>query len=171
MFIVNRSRWGKPVSASAMEEHRIELFHEKTDPNSIFFGGKLLELVEKVALIVADSHAEVECETIGIDFVRFFKSVKFGDLLICKASVNRTWNEKIEVGIKVVANDFRMLEEKKILSAYFHCKVQESDAEIPFIIPESKEEKKRFIAAEKRRLFKKVKPDFSIPKTLQEIQK
>ena len=153
MVAVRWHKKGKKVSASALENQKIKLFSKDMSPDGIFFGGRLLQTVDGFARVVANNHAEMNCKPLGIDFVRFFSPVKMGDILTCSASVNRTWESIMEVGVKVVAEDFRLLEKKKILSAYFTYSVQE-DVGVAFIIPETKEDEKRYFAAEKRRQYR-----------------
>ncbi|MEI6241890.1 MAG: hotdog domain-containing protein [Chlamydiota bacterium] len=147
-------RQGKSVADSAVEYRIPELFSQT---HEVFFGGSLLQIVNKVASSVALHHAEGVCEMIGIDFVRFFSPVKKGDILVCKASVNRTWHSSLEIGALVIAEDFSLLEQRKVLSAYFTFSVldeSQKPSKVVSVLPESKEERKRYIEAEKRRLFR-----------------
>jgi len=150
---------GKPkkamsVTDTAIVNERISLFSDDVSIHDIVYGGRLLQLVEKVVLKAAKKHARRDCFPIGIDCVHFYAPVKRGDLLHCSASINRVWDNKMEVGVKVVADDFFELEKKDILSAYFTLAVfdDENDPDpIIDVIPHTKEEKKRFCEAEKRR--------------------
>ena len=85
--------------------------------------------------------------------------LRIGDILACNASVNKVWFSNIEVGVKVVADDFRSLEKKDVLSAYFTFSAINEDSlpyeDIPEIVPEKMEEKRRYAAAESRIRFKK----------------
>ena len=93
----------------------------------------------------------MKCNTAGIDSVRFFSFCKRGDILLCNASVNKAWTDSLEVGVKVIAEDFRTLEKKHILSAYFIFESEEENSFINFIICENKIQKKRYFEAEKRK--------------------
>ena len=60
----------------------------------------------------------------------------------------------MEVGVKVIAEDFRTLEQKDIFSAYFTFVAVDDDhkpVEIVPVIPETPEQVKRFHEAEERR--------------------
>jgi acyl-CoA hydrolase len=150
LFIIHKDRKGKLTSESSIDNYKIEIFDEKTKSEEVIFGGRILNLVNDIAKNVATSHAEIKCETIGIDFIRYFSPIQRGDILVCKAQVNHVWNDIIEVGVKVMAEDFRTLDQKKILSAYFIFRT-ESGIEIPQIIPENESDKKRCLEAEKRK--------------------
>jgi acyl-CoA hydrolase len=155
LFILqDGSRRIKKVSESAIDNYRLELSLEKLSPDGIIYGSKILELISSVAKKVAENHAEIKCITQGIDFIRYFSPVKIGDILICKASVNRVWETSMEVGIKVIAEDFRLLEEKRILSAYFTFVGLDDNnklLKLKPILPQIGLQKKRYIEAEKRR--------------------
>lgn len=157
MFTADRQKEGKLVSESSIINRKISLFADDCDPNGIFFGGRILQLVESIAKEVADKHSEIKCVMEGIDFVRFISTAKREDILLCSAFVNRTWDHISEIGIKVVAEDFRMLEKKNVLYAFFYFAAYDIDKnpyEVSYIIPQSVEEEKRFAEAEKRRQFR-----------------
>lgn len=154
MFILSDKNSNKPVSSSAIEGRKIHIFDEHISPHEVVFGNRILDIVSTYATQVAHNHSGLHCRTAGIDFVRFFAPAKRGDDLICKASVNRCWKNTMEVGVKVIAEDFRSLEQKHILSAYFTYESIDSENNpllIPMVIWETKEQKRRYLEAEKRR--------------------
>ncbi|NGX56621.1 MAG: hypothetical protein K1060chlam5_00864 [Candidatus Anoxychlamydiales bacterium] len=153
MFIINSYDKGKPSSETAIESEKITLFDDKVSPDGVVFGGRILDLVHFVALKVANTHAEIDCIIKGIDFVRYYSPVKKDDRLICKASVNRVWQDIIEVGAKVVAENFRSLEQTNILSAYFSFTKKDNDQMhvVSQVIPETEVDKRRFLEADIRR--------------------
>lgn len=155
MFVVQKSKEeGKPVSYSAIENQRIKLFEEHMSPHGVIFGGRILNIVDEYSKIVAQKHCDMMCKTAGINYVRFFAQAKRGDILICKASVNRTWETSLEVGVKVIAEDFRTLEQKHILSAYFTFVASEENekmTQIPTIICETEEQKRRYTESQVRK--------------------
>lgn len=145
---------GKAVSESAVIDQVIEVFPNDLNSHGTLFGGRLMQIVDMLAAIVAKRHSGKVCVTLGIDSVRFLSPARRGDILICKASVNKTWRTSMEVGVKVFAQDFRTLEQKHILSAYFTFVAMGDDdrpIEIIPVIPESLEEIRRFKEAEERR--------------------
>lgn len=145
---------GKPVSASFITDQIIEVSPNDLNGHGVLFGGRLMQMIDHLAANVAKRHVGKICVPLGIDSVRFLNTAKRGDVLICRASVNRAWPTFMEVGVNVIAEDFLTLDHKDILSAYFtfvavdedHCPV-----EIIPVIPETPEQMARFEAAEKRR--------------------
>jgi acyl-CoA hydrolase len=154
MIALEKSKEGKPVSFSAIENQRIKLFEEQMSPHGLIFGGRILEIVNDYTKMVAQKHSDMKCKILGINFVRFFAQAKRGDILICKASVNKTWETSLEVGVKVLAEDFRTLEQKHILSAYFTFEAFDENDElskVPQIICESEEQRRRYLESQIRR--------------------
>ncbi len=148
---------GKPVSASAIVDQVVEVFPNDLNPHGTLFGGRVMEIVDTLASIVAKRHSGRVCVTLGIDSVRFLNPARRGDILVCMASVNKAWRTSMEVGVKVVAEDFRTLEQKEILSAYFTFVAVDDDhkpVEIVPVIPETEIQIKRFEDAERRRGFR-----------------
>lgn len=148
---------GKPVSASMITNYMIQIVPDDLNPNGTVVGGKLMQVVDTLAADVAKRHAGCYCTTSGIDSVRFFNPAQHGDLLIAKASVNRVWETSMEIGVKVISEDFRTLEQKDILSAYITFIAMDHQSnltEIIPVIPEKEKEKSRFAAAEKRRIMR-----------------
>lgn len=148
---------GKPTSASAIVDQVIEVFPNDLNAHGTLFGGRVMEIIDTLAAIVAKRHSGQVCVTLGIDSVRFLNPARRGDILVCMASVNRTWRTSMEVGVKVVAEDFRTLEHKDILSAYFTFVAVDDNhkpIEIVPVIPETEMQFKRFEDAERRRNFR-----------------
>ena len=145
---------GKPVSASAITDQVVEVFPNDLNPHGTLFGGRLMQLVDNLAAIVAKRHSGHVCVTLGIDSVRFLNPARHGDILVCKASVNKTWHTSMEIGVKVIAEDFRTLDQKDILSAYFTFIALDQNKkpiEVPQVIPETILEKRRNKEANDRR--------------------
>jgi len=144
----------RPVSFSALD-HQISLvFPNDLNVNGTLFGGKLLELGDWICAIVAKRHSQRVCVTLGLDSVRFLAPATSGDILVLKASLNRAWNTSMEVGLKVLAEDFRTMEQRHIFSAYFtFVALGETfrPIKIPQVIPETADQKRRYEEAEMRR--------------------
>jgi len=161
VFIIHKDWQGKPTSETAIDNEKIEIFDENISLGEVFFGGRILHLVNDVARKIATDHAEIRCITTCVDFIRYFSPIKKGDILICKAQVNHVWDDMIEVGGKVIAEDFRSLEQKHILSAYFIFKPDQSEKPLPLVIPVTLEEKRRFLDAETRKNIRQKRKSFN----------
>ena len=154
MFAVQNNREGKPVSYSAIEDRRIKLVEEYMSPHGLIFGGRILDIVNEFSKQVAQKHTDKNCKIACINNVRFFLPAKRGDILVCQASVNKTWGSSLEVGVRVMAEDFRTLEKKHILSAYFYFDAYDENEKlsaIPYIICESQAQRRRYIESENRK--------------------
>jgi acyl-CoA hydrolase len=144
----------KPVRESEINDQTAIVFPNDLNSLGTLFGGRVMEMADSVAAVVAKRHAQRICVTLGIDSVRFLASARHGDILIFKASVNRAWNTSMEVGLKVFADDFRTMLRKHIVSAYFtFVAVDENMCPIPVpqVIPETEEQKRRYNQADVRR--------------------
>jgi acyl-CoA hydrolase len=145
---------GKPVRESAINDQTAIVFPDDLNSLGTLFGGRVMEQCDRVCAVVARRHANANCVTLGIDSVRFHASARHGDVLIFKAAVNHVWRTSMEIGVKVFVEDFRTLERKHIVSAYFtFVAVDEkmNPVPAPAVIPETEEEKRRFAEAEGRR--------------------
>lgn len=145
---------GKPVSASAINDQTAIVFPNDLNSLGTLFGGRVMELCDTTCAVVAKRHTGRPCVTLGIDSVRFHASATHGDILIFKAAINRVWKTSMEIGVKVFAEDFKTNVRKHIVSAYFvFVAVDENlhPAEAAPVIPETEDEKRRFLKAEVRR--------------------
>ncbi len=145
---------GKPVSYSAIHDQTAIVFPNDLNAYGTLFGGRVLELGDRVCGVVARRHSGRECVTLAIDSVKFLAPAKGGDVLVFMASVNRAWHTSMEIGLKVYAEDFRTLERKHIFSAYFTFVALDDKLKptaVPAVIPQTDDEFRRFAQAEERR--------------------
>ena len=151
MFVFKGQK-GKKTSESAIDNYKIKFFDENISLDQVIFGGRILNVLHDIASLVASKHAGINCKAIGIDFIRCYSLIKYNDILNCFSQVNHVWLDQMEVGIKVIAEDFRTLEQRRILSAYFIF-IADSDEKIkiPYVIPQTPLDKKRYLNAEKRK--------------------
>lgn len=145
---------GKTVSASMVVDQVVQVYPDDLNPHGTLFGGRALQIVDSLAAIVAKRHTGRVCVTLGIDSVRFLNPARHGDILVCMASINRTWRTSMEVGVKVLAEDFQTLVLKHILSAYFtFVAIDDEHKPVPVFpaIPETSDQIRRYKQAEQRR--------------------
>lgn len=145
---------GKRVSESAVHDQTAVVFPNDLNAYGTLFGGRVLDLCDRLAGVVAKRHSGKVSVTLAIDSVRFLAPAKHGDILVFKASINRTWHTSMEIGVKVFKEDFRTLKQTHILSAYFTFVALDDNlkpVEVVPVIPESADEKRRYAAAEERR--------------------
>lgn len=145
---------GKKVSESAIHDQTSVVYPNDLNAYGTLFGGRVLELCDRLAGVVARRHSGRVCVTLGVDSVRFLAPAKHGDTLVFKASINRVWKTSMEIGLKVFTEDFRNLERTHILTAYFtFVAIDDQMKAVPVcsVIPETADEKRRYEQAEERR--------------------
>lgn len=150
-----------------MDENFREVSYSKTTITELMipayanFGGKihggiLLSLMDKVAYACASKHAGNYCVTVSVDNVDFLEPVEVGEMVSMYASVNYVGTSSMVIGIKVIAENFKIGTVKHTNTSYFTmvAKNEGVPVKVPGLILESKEEVKRFLEAIKRRELK-----------------
>jgi acyl-CoA hydrolase len=148
------SNTAKRVSESAIHDQTYIIFPNDLNSIGTLYGGRVLEQADHVAAVVAKRHSGRVCVTLGVDSVRFLAPARHGDILIFQAAVNHVWRTSMEVGVKVLVEDFTNQARLHIFSAYFTF-VAVDDAlhpvEIRPLVPETEEDQLRFRQADERR--------------------
>ena len=127
-------------------------------PSYANFGGKihggiLLSLMDKVAYACASKHAGNYCVTVSVDNVEFLQPVDVGEMVSMFASVNYVGNSSLVIGIKVIAEDFKIGTVKHTNTSYFTMVAKDENGQVtqvPGLILESKDDARRFLEAIKR---------------------
>lgn len=117
-------------------------------------GGELLKLLDKVAYTCAMRYCGNYVVTLSVDSVLFKQSVKIGELLSFRASVNYTGRTSMEIGIQVIAENLEHGTVRHTNTSYLTMvSVNKEGKAVPVkpLVPETEEEKKRYADAEKRR--------------------
>ncbi|MGZ3744373.1 MAG: acyl-CoA thioesterase [Pseudobdellovibrionaceae bacterium] len=143
----------KPVSASQVIMTQLVLPSHINAMGSIF-GGTVMSWIDIAAAIAAQRHSNKEVVTASIDSLSFIAPVYKGWVVNLKASVNFTSRTSMEVGVRVDAENPRTGEVFHTASAYTTFVALGSNgkpAEVPTLILETAEEKRRFEAGKKRR--------------------
>jgi acyl-CoA hydrolase len=118
------------------------------------FGGHILSLVDRVAAVAAIRHSRRPCVTVSVDKVDFKEPIHVGELVTALARVNFAGRTSMEVGVKVLAENVLTGEKRHTNSCYItYVALDEkgSPAEVPGIVPETPDEKRRYDRAGKRR--------------------
>lgn len=117
-------------------------------------GGQLMHWIDICAALAASKHSNAVCVTASVDKIDFHLPVKLGDVVTLLASVNRTFNSSMEVGVKVYGESHVKGTKVHTNSAYLtFVKVnKEGKPEKTFeIIPETDDEIRRYNEALIRR--------------------
>ncbi len=131
-----------------------------TDANAAgnVFGGAILRQVDEIAGIVAKRHTRSNVVTASIDHMNFLAPVYVGDLLILEARINCTGRTSMEVEVEIRAEDLDTGEVRAVGNSFLTMVALGKDGkpiEIPPIVPETEEERRRFeegLERRKRRL-------------------
>jgi uncharacterized protein (TIGR00369 family) len=122
-------------------------------------GGVVLSLMDKIAYACAASHSKSYCVTASVDKVDFLNPVEVGEILTLYSSVNYTGKSSMEVGIRVVSENFKTGAIKHTNTSYFTMVALNQDTKTPTQIPglllESEEEIRRFLEGRLRRKVRK----------------
>jgi len=117
-------------------------------------GGILLSLMDKVAYACASKHAGNYCVTVSVENVDFLQPVDVGEMVSMYASVNYVGTSSLVVGIKVIAEDFKIGTVKHTNTSYFTMVAKDETGKptkVPGLILENKEDIRHFMEAIKRK--------------------
>ena len=139
---------------SQVNDYVYKIFPNDLNSQGTAFGGTIMALLDRIALVVAERHSNKVCVTVSVDAVHFLAAAKKGDNLIIQGKINRAWTSSMEIGLKVSAENSLSCEIRHILSAYFTFVALDDlgkPTKVPEIIPENQDEKRRFEEADHRR--------------------
>ncbi len=117
-------------------------------------GGTIMKLVDTVGGVVAVRHCRKRVVTARIDEMSFLHPVYVGDLVTMKASMNGVGQTSMEVGVRVEAENLRTGEVTHTASAnlvYVAMDDSGCPTEVPRLIPETDEDRRRMEEARLRR--------------------
>jgi acyl-CoA hydrolase len=144
---------GHPVRESVSEYAELALPND-TNALGTLLGGKVMHLVDLAGALAAMRHARRTVVTASIDYMTFLHPVRVGQLVMLRSSVNRVFRTSMEVGVKVFVEDLLTGEVSHTSSAYLtFVAIDEQGNRLPLapVIPETEDEKRRYLEAERRR--------------------
>lgn len=148
------STQGKAPSESAVEQNVYKVFPNDLNSKYTVFGGLVMGLCDRTALIVAERHSGSSCVTAAVDSLNFVAPARAGDTLIIKAAANRSWRSSMEIGVRVSAENSYTGESRHVVSAYLTFVALNEDGvpqSVPPVSPKTAVEKRRFKDAGSRR--------------------
>jgi len=144
----------KSVSASAIDKHVYKVFPNDMNAHDTVFGGMIMAKCDRLSLVVAERHSAHVCVTAAVDSIHFRAPAKGNDTLLFSLSLNRSWGSSMEIGARVEAENSYTGETRHILSAFFTfvaLDANDTPVDVPGVIPDGEEQKRRFGNAEIRR--------------------
>jgi acyl-CoA hydrolase len=126
------------------------------DTNTLgnLMGGRLLHWMDIAAAIAAHRHCGRIVVTASVNNVSFSQPIKLGEIVTMHAKVSRAFNSSMEVFIDVWVENNTTGEKKKCNEAiYTFVAVDQlgNPINVPELIPETEEEKKRYDSALRRK--------------------
>lgn len=146
----------KPVRESASEYIEFALPNDANALGNVL-GGKIMHLVDLAAATAAMRHARCTAVTASVDHMDFRHPVRIGQLIILRSSVNRVFNTSMEVGVKVLVEDFLTGDRRHTSSAYLTFVALDrsgSRIRIAPVVPETETEQRRYRQAGERREYR-----------------
>jgi acyl-CoA hydrolase len=143
----------KKVKDSQVEMIEI-VFPNDANPLGNIFGGRVMQLIDIVGSVCAMRHAKSAVVTASMDRLDFLSPAYVGEVLILNASVNYVAHTSMEVGVKVMAENPLTGERRHTGSAYLTYVAVDASGkpiQLPAIMPETDDEKRRHSEAEARR--------------------
>src|SRR5687767_158315 len=118
------------------------------------FGGVILAMMDTASAVSAIRHARSSCVTVSVDRVDFRQPIYLGELVIMKCSVNLVGRTSMEVGVRVEAENMQTGVRRHTNSCYLTFVAIDEHGkpiEVPGLITETDDEKRRHEAAKARR--------------------
>jgi uncharacterized protein (TIGR00369 family) len=144
---------GKRVRESAIIMAQL-MNPEDTNPAGNVHGGVIMKLIDNAAGCAAARHSRSNVVTASIDRLDFYNPVFVGDLVTIKASLNFVGKTSMELGVRVEAESLITGYIRHTASAYLTFVSLDSNGhplQLPPLIAETGEEKRRIREAEERR--------------------
>ncbi len=127
---------------------------QHTNALGTIFGGVIMGWVDIAAAIACTRYARSPVVTVSVDSLSFLQPVKLGHTVIIEARVTYTGKTSMEVEVTVWGEIGTEGTKFKTTQAYLTFVAIDSKGgpiDVPPFIPDTKDEKERYIAAKKRR--------------------
>ena len=152
---------GKKVKESSLVTSHLMLIgdagnmiiNKDSMPIGMVHGGKIMTLMDEIAGMVGARHSGRHVATAVIEKMQFLAPVFIGNRIILKASVNYAGKTSMEIGIRIEAENLITRKTTHTNSCYLVAVAIDEKGmptNVPEIIPESDDEKRRYADAEKR---------------------
>jgi len=145
-----------PLHSVRASQHESSALMMPQDENTRghVFGGAILAMLDKTAAVCAMRHARMPCVTVSVDRVEFREPIMVGELVIMKASVNWVGKSSMEIGVRVESENILTGVRRHTNSCYATFVALDTSGaptEVPRLVCETDEERRRNLAAAERR--------------------
>ncbi len=144
---------GKRVRESSVIMAQM-MIPQDANPAGNVHGGVVVKIIDEAAGVVAARHSRSNVVTASIDRMDFHNPVFVGDVLFFKASLNLVGKTSMEIGVRVEAENLITGVVRHAASAYLTYVALDLNGkprEVPPLILEADEERRRNIEAKQRR--------------------
>ena len=144
----------KTSSASKIDNHVYKIFPNDLNAKKTVFGGLIMSIADRLAVVVAERHSSQTCVTASVDSWHFVAPAKENDTLLFSVAINKAWGSSMEIGVKVEAENSYQGTKRHIVSAYFTFVALDDAGKtvpVPALVPQNDKEQQRYEAAEVRR--------------------
>ncbi|MBM3185081.1 MAG: acyl-CoA thioesterase [Bacteroidetes bacterium] len=146
------------------------------DTNTLgnLFGGQLLAWMDVIASVSAHRHCKRVVVTASVNNVSFQKPIQHASIVTLEAKVSRAFSSSMEIFVDVFVEDqVTGIREKCNEAIYTFVAVDQNGGpiQVPELIPETEEEKKRFEGALRRKQLSLILAGKLDPKEATELQK
>jgi acyl-CoA hydrolase len=141
-------------SESAVDQNVYKIFPNDLNAKYTVFGGLVMGLCDRTALIVAERHSGCTCVTAAVDSLNFLAPARSGETLAVKAAINRSWSSSMEIGVHVAAEDSHTGDARHVVSAYLTFVALDDAGKptaVPLVDPQTDDERRRYAEAGRRR--------------------
>jgi acyl-CoA hydrolase len=124
------------------------------NPLGFILGGTVMHLIDIAGAIACHRHTRSLLVTAAVDGLQFLHPIKVGDLIILRSCVTAAWTTSLEVEVEVFSEETLTGIRRMTSRAYLTFVATDRDGariQIPGLILETEEERRRAAEAEIRR--------------------
>lgn len=124
------------------------------NPLGFILGGTVMHLIDIAGAIACHRHTRSLLVTAAVDGLQFLHPIKVGDLIILRSCVTAVWTTSLEVEVEVFSEEILTGIRRMTSRAYLTFVAIDRDGtriQVPGLILETEEEKRRAAEAEVRR--------------------
>ncbi|HVP49936.1 MAG TPA: acyl-CoA thioesterase [Candidatus Bathyarchaeia archaeon] len=143
----------RTVSESKSEMIELVLPND-TNPLGALLGGRLMHWIDLAGALAAHRHSHSYVVTASMDHIDFLVPVHVGDMVLLQSSVNRVFHTSMEVGVKVLVENYISNTRQKVARAYLTFVAVDRHGRrllVNPVVPETEDDKRRYEGALRRR--------------------